>query len=193
MDKLTESTLQSDTVYQGGFLQVRRDQVRLPDGAVTTREYIVHPGAVVVVPVLDDARLVLERQYRYPHRRSYIEFPAGKLDADEAPATCAARELHEETGYRAGELAYAGALHNAIAYSDEVIHVMFARGLRAGAPQLDPGEHLEVFCAPLGELLHAIRHGEAPDAKTIIAAYWYERHLAGGWPVQWQPADPAAA
>jgi ADP-ribose pyrophosphatase len=188
-DRLSEKTLRTETVFEGGFLRLKRERVQLPGGLVAQREYIEHPGAVVVVPWLDSERLVLERQYRTPHRRVYVEFPAGKLDAGEPPVVCAARELREETGYRAAELAYAGALHNAIAYSNEVIHVLFARGLAPGRAMLDAGEQVEVFTESLAWLLAAIRAGEVPDAKTIIAAYWFERHLAGAWPVQWQPAQ----
>jgi len=119
-----ERFVSGEQVFKGALLDVRRDVVAMPDGARATREYVVHPGAVVVVPVLDDGRLVLERQYRYPVGRATLEFPAGKIDAGEPALMCAQRELAEETGYRARQWALAGALHNAMAYSTEVIHIV---------------------------------------------------------------------
>jgi ADP-ribose pyrophosphatase len=130
---LREETIESRQVFRGHFLDVRSDRVRLPDGAETVREHIVHPGAVMIVPLLDDGRLIVERQYRYPLARVMLEFPAGKIDAGEEPLVCAVRELAEETGYSAREWARAGILHNAIAYCNEGIHVYFARGLASGA------------------------------------------------------------
>jgi ADP-ribose pyrophosphatase len=114
---LTEHRADSRTLLEGGFLRVRRDTVVLPDGGCATREYVVHPGAVVVVPLLPDGRLLLERQYRYPIAQVLLEFPAGKLDAGEAVLGCAVRELREETGYTAAEWALGGVMHNAAAYS----------------------------------------------------------------------------
>jgi ADP-ribose pyrophosphatase len=111
---LREETLASEPVFDGRLLHVRRDRIRLPDGGQATREFIVHPGAVMVVPILDDGRLVMERQWRYPLARVMLEFPAGKLEAGEPTLQCAQRELFEETGYRAREWAIAGVLHNAL-------------------------------------------------------------------------------
>ena len=178
--------LESRQVYQGHFLDVRRDRVGLPDGSEAHREYIVHPGAVMVVPILDDGRLVLERQYRYPLERVMVEFPAGKLDPGEPGRRCAERELLEETGYRATEWAYAGTLHNAIAYSDEGIQIWFARGLTAGAKQLDEGEFLEVFTATADELEGWVRDGKVTDAKTMIGLLWLQQWRAGRWDLTWQ-------
>jgi ADP-ribose pyrophosphatase len=149
---LIERPLESKQVYQGHFLDVRRDRVALPDGSTSHREFIRHPGAVMVVPLLDDGRLLMERQYRYPMARVMLEFPAGKLDAGEDPRVCGQRELLEETGYSAAEWAYAGVLHNAIAYSDEGIHIFFARGLTRGEQKLDEGEFLELVTHTVDEL-----------------------------------------
>lgn len=185
-DHLVERLLDSRQVYQGHFLDVRRDQVALPDGSTAHREYIRHPGAVMVVPLLDDGRLLMERQYRYPMGRVMLEFPAGKLDAGEDPAVCGRRELLEETGYSAAEWAHAGVLHNAIAYSDEGIHIYFARGLTRGAQQLDEGEFLElVTCSP-EELDHLAATGELTDAKTLIGLLWLQRWRSGAWPLDWR-------
>ena len=185
---LREETLVSEQAYRGAFLDVRRDQARLPDGATAQREYIVHPGAVMVVPLLDDGRLVIERQWRYPLARVMVEFPAGKLDAGEPPLQCGIRELIEETGYRAAEWARAGLLHNAIAYSTEGIEVWFARGLTLGERQLDSGEFLEVSSASLEELEDMARRGELTDAKTLIGMTWLHNWRAGRWPLEWHAA-----
>jgi ADP-ribose pyrophosphatase len=185
---LREHTVRSEQVYRGAFLDVRRDQVRLPDGGGAQREFIVHPGAVMVVPLLDDGRIVVERQWRYPLGRAMLEFPAGKLDAGESPQQCAIRELIEETGYRAAEWARAGVLHNAVAYSNEGIEVWFARGLVAGERCLDAGEFLEVGTASLAELDELARRGELTDAKTLIGMLWLQNWRAGRWPLDWRPA-----
>ena len=152
------------------------------------REYIVHPGAVMVVPLLDDGRVVVERQWRYPIGRAMLEFPAGKLEAGEPVLDCAVRELIEETGYRAAEWARAGLLHNAIAYSTEGIEVWFARGLTGGERKLDPGEFLDVFAATLDELDAAAQSGALTDAKTLIGLLWLQNWRAGRWPLEWRPA-----
>jgi len=185
---LQEHLLQSTQVYRGSFLDVRHDVVRLPDGTTATREYIVHPGAVMVVPLLDDGRLVIERQWRYPLARTMLEFPAGKLEAGEPPLACAVRELAEETGYHAAEWARAGILHNAIAYSNEGIEVWFARGLTLGERHLDAGEFLDVGTASIEELDAMARSGELTDAKTLIGLLWLQNWRAGRWPLEWHSA-----
>lgn len=185
---LREDCVQSSQVYRGHFLDVRRDEVSLPDGSRALREYIVHPGAVMVVPLLDDGRLVVERQYRYPVAQVMLEFPAGKLDAGEAPLDCAVRELAEETGYTAREWARAGILHNAIAYSTEGIEVWFARGLQAGAARLDAGEFLEVGSASLEDLETQACDGRLTDAKTLVGLLWLRHWREGRWAIRWQAA-----
>jgi ADP-ribose pyrophosphatase len=186
---LRESTVETRTVYRGNFLRVKHDRVGLPDGGSATREYIVHPGAVMIVPLLDDGRLVLERQYRYPLRRVMLEFPAGKLEWGESPLECARRELTEETGYTATRWARAGALHNAIAYSDEVIEVWFARGLTLGERSLDHGEFLDVTVMTAGELDAAAQDGRVTDAKTLIGLLWLQNWLQDRWSLQWFEPD----
>jgi ADP-ribose pyrophosphatase len=187
-DHLRERTVTSERVWQGRFLDVRRATVALPNGMHTTREYIVHPGAVMVVPMLDDGRLVMERQFRYPMDRVMLEFPAGKIDAGEPPFVCGVRELEEETGYRAREWARAGILHNAIGYSDEGIDIWFARGLSRGAAKLDDEEFLEIVSHSEAEIDAMCARGDITDAKTLIGLLWLQKYRAGLWPLSWQPA-----
>ena len=193
-EHLTEHRLTSKTLFTGRFLQARRDTVRLPDGGEAVREYVVHPGAVVVVPWLLDAdgqfRIVLERQFRYPVGQAMVELPAGKLNAGEDPLHCGRRELLEETGYQAREWARAGQMHLAIAYSTEVIHIYFARGLQAGTRQLDAGEFLDVFSLPPETLLAWCREGRVTDAKTLACMVWVQNALSGAWPLEWQTLPP---
>ena len=146
----------------------------------------MHPGAVMVVPLLDDGRLVMERQWRYPLERVMLEFPAGKLERGEAPLTCAVRELAEETGYRAAQWARAGVLHNAIAYSDEAIEVWFARGLQAGERRLDAGEFLDVQVLTVAELDALCANGGVTDGKTLVGLLWLQNWQAGRWAITWQ-------
>lgn len=186
---LTEEKLHSQELFKGGFLHARRDAVRLPDGRTAQREYIVHPGAVVIVPLLDDGRVVLERQYRYPIGQVVIEFPAGKLDAGEGPLVCGQRELLEETGYRASHWARAGVMHNAIAYSNEAIHIYFAKGLQLCERKLDDGEFLDVISATPAQLLAWSLDGTVTDAKTLTCLLWLQNVLSGAWPLDWQTAD----
>ncbi|RDI10834.1 NUDIX domain-containing protein [Comamonas sp. AG1104] len=185
---LIEHSIKSELVHQGSFLQVRLDTVRLPHGGQATREYVVHPGAVVVIGLLDDGRVLLERQFRYPVGRVMTEFPAGKLDAGELPLICAQRELLEETGYSAREWAYAGPMHLAIGYSDEVIHIFFARGLTAGERHLDADEFLDVCSMTPAELLDGVRSGQVTDAKTLSCCLWLQNVQSGVWSLEWKPA-----
>lgn len=187
---LTEQTLQREELARGSFLKVVRDTVRLPDGGTATREYIQHPGAVVVVALLDDGQLVLERQYRHPVGRVMIELPAGKLDAGEGGLRCARRELLEETGYVAREWAHAGQIHPCIGYSDEFIEIWFARGLSLQQRRLDEGEFLDVITATPQQLLHWCREGQVTDGKTLSALLWVQNVLGGQWPLDWTSPAP---
>lgn len=184
-EALTERLLVSSQVYRGDFLDVRRDSVAFADGSTATREYILHPGAVMVVPVLDDGRLVMARQYRYPLGQVMLEFPAGKLDAGETVLHCAQRELQEETGYRASEWARACVVHNACAYSTEAIEIWFARGLQRGERQLDVGELIDLCDVSEAELDALAARGELTDVKTLIGLQWLQKWRAGLWTLDW--------
>ena len=185
---LVETLTASEDVLQGHFLHVHRDTVSLPDGRPATREYVIHPGAVMIVALRDEGRVVLERQYRYPVQAVMIEFPAGKLDPGEASQACARRELLEETGYTAREWARAGVLHPVISYSTEFIDIWFARGLSLGERQLDADEFLDVFTATPAELSDWCASGQVTDAKTLTGVLWLQNVLAGRWMLDWQAA-----
>jgi ADP-ribose pyrophosphatase len=178
---LKETRIDGKLAYDGSFLKVRRDRVRLPNGAETEREYITHPGAVVILPLFDDGTVLLERQFRYPLDQVFIEYPAGKIDEGEDHLACAKRELQEETGYTAADWTFLCTIHNAIAYSDEHLELYLARGLTAGPAQLDDGEFLETFRAGVPELLEMVRTGRITDVKTVIGTFWLEKILAGTW------------
>ena len=174
-DALTEQRLSGNQVFSGALLDVRCDRVRLPDGHETVREYVVHPGAVLIVPVRDDGRLIVVRQFRYPHNRAFVEFPAGKLDPGETALATGIRELTEETGYAAAIWTRLGVIHPVIAYSTEAIELFMASGLSHVGAKLDHGEFLEVFDAGEAALYDAIDEGRVTDAKTVAALALYSR------------------
>lgn len=175
--KLAEVFVEGEEVYSGVLLHVWRDVVRLPSGRTAVREYIRHPGAAVVVPLFDDERVLLERQYRYPHARVMIELPAGKLDPGEPHLATAQRELREETGYVARDWQRLGAIHPSVAYTDELIEIYLARGLEPRDAKLDEDEFLETFELPFGEALDWVAQGRITDAKSVAALLWVRTFL----------------
>lgn len=179
--ELTETRVSGAQVFAGALLDVRRDEVRLPNGATAIREYVVHPGAVTIIPVLDSGELLLERQFRYAPGAELIELPAGKIDPGEATLETARRELLEETGYEALSWAYVTTLIPICAYSTERIELWLARGLRHVGRRLDHGEFLDTFTLPLAEALEWVRTGRIIDAKTIVGILWAEKILRAGW------------
>ena len=174
-EHLAEKKISGEGVYDGIFLKMKRDTVSLPDGQYAVREYLEHPGAVAILAVLDDGRILLERQYRYPIAQAVIEIPAGKLNTDEDPLLCAQRELQEETGYTAKHWSKIRRIHPVISYSTEFIDIYLAEGLSPGPARLDEEEFLDVFASPLEELLNWVETGKITDVKTIISTYWLER------------------
>ena len=177
---LKETCLDSAVMYDGSFIQVRKDNVRLPDGAVGSREYITHPGAVAVLALLDNGNLVMERQYRYAPQRVFIELPAGKIDHGEDILHTAQRELLEETGYVASEWIHLTTVWPCIGYADEHMEYFLARGLTQHKSKLDHGEFLEVFELSLPEAIEWIRLGKINESKTIVGLFWLEKYL-NGW------------
>lgn len=174
---LTEHCINSEVIASGGMLTVKRDQVRLPNGHTSQREYVVHPGAVVVVPLLPNGHVVLEKQFRYPLHQVFIELPAGKIDAGEDILVTGQRELLEETGYSATDWVKLGHQHPCIGYSNEVIHIYLARDLTAGEHQRDEDESLEVFELGFDECLQMVQNGKITDGKTIVALFLAEKYL----------------
>ena len=171
----TESTLESRLAYEGGLLKVWRDEVRLPDGGQAWREYVKHPGAVMMLAFVDDHTVLLERQFRYPKRRHFVELPAGKLEPGEEPLATAKRELVEECGFEAAQWWKIATLDPSIGYSTEVIHLYGARGLRHVGHKLDEGEHLETFQARIDDALEWIRDGMITDTKTTFGLLWWDK------------------
>ncbi len=178
MSDLTEAELSSEQLVDGALLKAFRDEVRLPNGQTSVREWIDHPGASAIVPVFEDGRTLLVRQFRYPPRRAFLEVPAGKIDEPgEAPADVAARELEEETGWRAGRFEHVGTAYPCIGYSNEQIHVFTAHDLDRGTQALADGEFVEVVEVDFETALARARHGDLRDMKTVTALVYAAAHL----------------
>ena len=177
----TEKKISSRAAYRGRLLKLNEDEVSLPDGTTALREYVVHPGAAIILPLFDDGSVLLERQFRYPLGRHFYELPAGKLEPDEAPLETAKRELLEETGYAAAEWRELGRLHPCIGYSDEQIDFFMARKLEFKGARPDEGEFLETLRVPLADSVEWVRRGRITDTKTIIGLFWAEKLLKEDW------------
>lgn len=177
----TEVIVSSEYVFRGFFLKVIRDIVRLPNGKQATREYIHHPGAALIIPLLDNGRLVMEKQYRHALKKVFLEFPAGKMDQGETPLQTAQRELLEETGYTAKEWKHLTTIHPVIGYANERIEIFLAQGLEQKGAQLDEGEHLDVVETEFTDLLKLVQAGEVTDVKTQIGVFWLEKIKMGLW------------
>lgn len=178
---LIETTISSEQVLDGVLLKAHQDRVKLPNGAEATREWIDHPGAAVVIALLDNGKLIFERQFRYPVRQICLEMPAGKIESGEPALDTARRELQEETGYKARRWFHLGTTHPCIGYSNERIEIFLAHGLSYVGGALDEEEFLEVVEMSLSDAVLAVRDGEITDGKTIAALFWAEKLLTGAW------------
>ena len=172
---LTEHTLSSKRVLDGKLIRVDLDRVRLPDGSESWREYVLHPGAVIIAAFVDEDTLIFEHQFRYPVRRHFVELPAGKIDAGEPHADTARRELLEETGHTAAHWHHAATLHAGIGYSNETIELYVARQLTYVGHQRDEGEFMEVFTMSLDEAVEKVGSGEITDTKTAFSLLWLDK------------------
>lgn len=174
---LTEHTLESRTVYEGRLLHARLDRVKLPNGHESSREYLIHPGAAVIIPMFDNGDILLERQHRYPLHRDFIELPAGKFDPNESDLACAQRELIEETGYAAEDWRYLNTMYPCIGYSDERLVYFLARNLKHVGDALDHDEFLEILRVPFAEAIEMVRDGRINEGKTVMGLLWVERFV----------------
>lgn len=168
MTDLKEQLIESQTVFEGKILKVRLDRVLLPNGREATREVVGHPGAVAIVPVTDDDKVILVRQYRYPVGKIMLEIPAGKLDKGEKPEACALRELEEETGFVANSLEKLTSYYTAPGFTDEILHVFLARDLEQKEQNLDADEFIGVEYYSRDELKVLLADDTVKDAKTLI-------------------------
>lgn len=178
---LTEKKVTSRASFKGRWLQINEDEVLLPDGKTALREYVLHPGAAIILPIFEDGSILMERQYRYPVGQHFYELPAGKLESGEASLETAQRELLEETGYVAAEWRELGSLHPCIGYSNERIDFFLARKLEFKGARLDEGEFLEILRVPLAEAVDWIRRGRITDTKTITGLFWAEKLATANW------------
>ncbi len=175
-EDLIETKLDSENIYDGYLLHIKKDKVRLPNGGEAYREWVKHPGAAAVIPYTDQGEVILVRQYRYPIDEVTLEIPAGKLDAaGEDPLECAKRELSEETGYTAQEYKFLTKLATSVGFSDEVIYIYAARGLAAGQQHTDEDEFINVVKVPLQEAVEMVLDGRINDGKSITAIFMLDR------------------
>ena len=178
MTELKESTVSSETVYDGTFLDVRKDIVNLPDGNTSTREWINHPGAACIIPIMSDGKLALIKQYRYPVQSTMIELPAGKLDIGEKPEVCAIRELEEEIGYLADKLTFVTKIRPAIGFANEEMWIFLAENLVKSQKNTDHDEFVELMPTSIEDAIRMVWNGAITDVKTIIGVLWAERLLS---------------
>ncbi len=175
MTDLKESRITTEVVYKGDFLDVRRDEVLLPNGETGTREWINHPGAVVIIPILPNGKIALIKQFRYAARSEFLELPAGKLDEGEDPKACAFRELEEEIGYRAGKMQFIANIHPAIGFANEIMSIYLAEDLKKTNYNRDKDEFIELIPTKMEEALNLVWENKITDVKSIIGLLWLKR------------------
>ena len=175
MTDLKESRISTEVVYKGDFLDVRRDEVLLPNGKTGTREWINHPGAVVIIPILPNGEIALIKQFRYAARSEFLELPAGKLDEGEDPKSCAFRELEEEIGYRAGKMQFIANIHPAIGFANEIMSIYLAEHLKKTNYNRDKDEFIELIPTNMEEALNLVWENKITDVKSIIGLLWLKR------------------
>ena len=175
MTDLKESRITTEVVYKGDFLDVRRDEVLLPNGETGTREWINHPGAVVIIPILPNGEIALIKQFRYAARSEFLELPAGKLDEGEDPKACAFRELEEEIGYRAGKMKFIANIHPAIGFANEIMSIYLAEDLKKTNYNRDKDEFIELIPTNMEEALNLVWENKITDVKSIIGLLWLKR------------------
>ena len=172
MSDLKEDKISSTQIFSGKLIDLYLDNVRLPNGKHSTREWLNHPGAVCLVPILNNGDILLIRQFRYGPREEFIEIPAGKLDKNEEPLKCGLRELEEETGYKSNKLTFLTNIHPAIGFSNEKMWMYLAEELELSEKKLDDDEFLELLPTPLNVALEWVFSGKITDVKTIIGILW---------------------
>ena len=180
-NKLEEQTLKSEVIFKGNWLKVQRDHVRLPNGAETFREYILHPGAALILPVLDDGRLLMIEQYRHPLKKIFLEFPAGKIDRGENSLQTAHRELKEEVGVVSKDLKLMTQIHPVIGYSNELIDLYLARDLTFHEAKPDPNEFLNTIEVKFTDAMDMLKSGKISDVKSAMALFWYDKIINSSW------------
>ncbi len=174
MKKLEEKTINSKVIYNGRIIDLHLEEVELPDGKTSQREVVKHPGAVAILAITSENKIVLVRQYRKPLNREIIEIPAGKLEKGEDPEVCAHRELEEETGYRSKELTYLQSFYTSPGFADELIHIFYTDQLEQGEVQLDQDEFVERMEVTLEEAIELVKTQDIYDAKTVFAIQYLQ-------------------
>lgn len=175
--KLNEKSLASKSIFEGKILKVAIDQVQLPNGSIAEREVVHHPGAVAILAITPDNKIILVKQFRKAVNKVITEVPAGKLEKGENPIVCAARELKEETGYSAGSIKEITKIYTSPGFADEIIHIFKAEGLIKGNAAPDEDEFVEIVELPISEIDKLINSDEIIDAKTLVALYYLKNEI----------------
>lgn len=179
MSSLEEKKLSSKKIFQGKLINLFLDHVKLPNGETSTREWVDHPGAVCIIPILPSGEICLIRQYRYGPRQEFIEIPAGKIDKGEKPLDCARRELSEEIGYAAKKLTFLTKIYPAIGFSNEMMWMYLGENLNKTERNLDQDEFLELVPVTIQQAFDWVKSGKISDVKTIIGILWVHQLMNG--------------